>query len=119
MATTMFERYGGFAKVSRVVMVFYDKVLDSDLIGGYFENVDLPRLIDHQTKFIASVMGGPVTISDDQLKRAHAGLGIDETAFTEMVSLLDQTLCEFAWEKSDIEHVLASVRGKARHIISH
>jgi hypothetical protein len=50
---TMFERYGGFATVSKVVMAFYDKALDSDVIGVYFENVDMPALIDHQTNLSA------------------------------------------------------------------
>lgn len=54
---TMFERYGGFANVSKIVMSFYDKVLDSDVIGDYFEDVDMWALIDHQTKFIAPPAG--------------------------------------------------------------
>jgi hemoglobin len=118
MASTIFERCGGFAKVSRVVMVFYDKVLDSDTIGDYFEEVDLPRLIDHQTKFIASIMGGPVRISDDHLQRAHASLGINGTAFAEMLSLLEQTLSEFGFDKSDIDRVLTQVSDRAPLIIT-
>jgi hemoglobin len=118
MATTIFERYGGFAKVSRVVMVFYDKVLESDMIGGYFEDVDLPRLIDPQTKFIASVMGGPASFSDDHLQRAHAGLGIDDAAFSEMLSLLEQTFSEFGFDKPDIDSVIAQVRTRAPFIIT-
>lgn len=58
MSQSMFERYGGFAKLSKV-MAFYDRVLDSDVIGDFFEGVDMRRLIDHQTKFISQVMGGP------------------------------------------------------------
>jgi hemoglobin len=118
MAQTIFERYGGFAKVSRIVMVFYDKVLDSDAIGDYFENVDLARLIDHQTKFIASVMGGPVSISDDHLQRAHAGLGIDETALDEMLRLLEQTFREFGLEEADITRVVAKIRRRSHLIVT-
>jgi hypothetical protein len=29
MARTIFERYGGFAKINQVVSSFYDKILDS------------------------------------------------------------------------------------------
>jgi hypothetical protein len=46
MARSMFDRYGGFANLSKVVMAFYDKVLDSEIIGDYFEYVDMRRLID-------------------------------------------------------------------------
>jgi hemoglobin len=48
MATT-FDKYGGFSTVSRVVMTFYDKVLDNDTVGPYFDDIDMPRQIDHQT----------------------------------------------------------------------
>jgi hemoglobin len=118
MAPTIFERSGGFAKVSRIVMVFYDKVLDSDAIGDFFENVDLAQLIDHQTKFIASVMGGPVSISDDHLQRAHAGLGIDESAFDEMLRLLEQTFSEFGLEQADITRVAANIRSRGHLIVT-
>ena len=47
MATTLFERYGGFAAVSKVVLAFYDRVLDDEQVGPYFDDVDLPKLIDH------------------------------------------------------------------------
>ena len=30
---SMFEKYGGFSKISRVVLSFYDTLLDSDDIG--------------------------------------------------------------------------------------
>ena len=75
---TMFERYGGFATVSKVVLTFYDKAIDSDIIGKYFENVDMPALIDHQTKFVSQVMGGPASWKrDDTIRRAieiHCGV---------------------------------------------
>ena len=51
---TMFEKYGGFAKVSRIVSSFYDKALDSPILAPYFTGVDMRRLIDHQTKFASS-----------------------------------------------------------------
>jgi hemoglobin len=43
----MFERYGGFSRISRIVSTFYDLVLDSPMLGPYFANTDMRRLIDH------------------------------------------------------------------------
>ena len=57
MASTMFERYGGFASVSKIVSEFYDKVLDSPSLSPFFDGIPMKRLVDHQTKFIAQVMG--------------------------------------------------------------
>jgi hemoglobin len=77
----MFERYGGFASVSRIVSEFYDKILDSPVTSPYFENTDMKTQIDHQTKFIAPLMGGPASYSNGQLERVHVPLKIDRAAF--------------------------------------
>ena len=118
MTTSMFERYGGFATVSKVVMAFYDKVLDSDVIGDYFEDIDMRRLIDHQTKFIATVMGGPASYTDDMLRRVHASLKIDRPAFDEMALLLRETLEEFELEPDDITTVLQAIEDRSGVVIA-
>jgi hemoglobin len=53
MAQTMYERYGGFPKIRRVVSDFYDRVLEEPELQRHFEGVDMRRLVDHQTKFVA------------------------------------------------------------------
>ena len=98
----MFDRYGGFARVSKVVSGFYDKALDSDVLGPYFENTDMRTLIDHQTKFVASIMGGPASYSDAELTRIHARLNIGDNEFSEMVELFVETLEDFHFEDADI-----------------
>ncbi len=118
MAGSMFERYGGFAKVNKIVMAFYDKVLDSDVIGDFFEGVDMPALIDHQTKFISNVMGGPASYTNEQLERVHAHLKIDAEAFEEMASLLRQTLEEFELEAADIDRIIDDIRGRAAFVVN-
>jgi len=69
MADTIFERYGGFSAVRRIVSDFYDRVLDSPVIAHHFEKVDMKRLLDHQARFIAAVTGGPASYSDEHLRR--------------------------------------------------
>jgi len=113
MKQTIFERYGGFAKVSRVVMGFYDRLLDSPITSPYFAGTDMKRLIDHQTRFIAAVMGGPASYTNDHLERVHAHLGITPEAFHESLRLLKETLEDFGFEDEDIqavEHEMASRR---------
>lgn len=105
MRRTIFERYGGFAKVSRVVTNFYEKILDSPITNPYFVHTDMRRLIDHQTKFIASVMGGPASYTNDQLERIHTHLGITEEAFMEAVMLLKEALEDSGFEDEDVRDV--------------
>lgn len=115
---SMFERYGGFANVSKVVMAFYDKMLDSDIAGPYFDHTDMKQLIDHQTKFIAQVMGGPVSYSNEALKGVHQNMEIDREAFDEVARLLQETLEDFDFSSEDVKQIIGDVQGRASYIIS-
>ena len=118
MPQSIFERNGGFAKVSRVVMSFYDRVVDSPVMGPYFAGTDMKRLVDHQTKFIAFLMGGPASFTDEHLERVHRHLDIDRRAFDEMVSLLTETLEDFDFDSDDIALVEKELRRRAPLIIT-
>jgi len=109
MAMTPFERYGGFANVRRIVSEFYDRVLASDTLQPYFAGIDMRILVDHQTKFIATVMGGPAAFSDDALKRAHQRLRITRDDFHEMTEILRETLEDFDLDESDVNDVCSEV----------
>ena len=117
MSDTLFEKYGGFGSISRVVMAFYDKLLDSDEIGDFFDEIDMKRLIDHQTKFVSALMGGPASYTDERLEQLHAHLNISGSDFDEMKRLLDETLEEFSFEPSDKQAVLGEIEARRRLIV--
>lgn len=117
MAQTMFERYGGFGKVHKIVMSFYAKVLDSDVMGPYFEDIEMPRLMDHQTKFISQVMGGPAVYSNEVLAQVHARLNVTDDAFDEMYWLLQETLEDFELDSVDIESILKEIKARRPWIV--
>lgn len=94
MARSVFEKLGGFSAVSGIVMEFYERVLDSDIVGDFFENTDMTKMIDHQTKFISSLLGGPASFTDEQLHQAHQGLEINDAQFQEVCHILEQTLAD-------------------------
>jgi hemoglobin len=118
MDQSIFERNGGFAKVSRVVMSFYDRVIDSPIMSPYFANTDMKQLIDHQTKFIAFLMGGPASFSDEHLERIHQHMNIDREAFDEMVGLLTETLEDFEYTDEDVAAVKKELERRAPLIIT-
>jgi len=118
MRQTLFERYGGFAKISKVVMSFYDKLLSSKLLAPYFEKIDMKRLIDHQTKFVASLMGGPASYTNEHLERVHAHLGITETAFKESLVLMKETLEDHEFLAEDIQAVGDAMSGTKNFIVA-
>jgi hemoglobin len=117
MARTIFDRYGGFSKVSKIVISLYDKVIDSPIASPYFQNTNMKRLIDHQTQFISSLMGGPASFTDEHIERVHAHLGINEAAFNEVVYLLTETLEDHGMDDADIAEVQNEFLKRKNHII--
>ena len=118
MTQSIFERSGGFATVNRVVLSFYERVLDSPIMSPYFVNTDMKLLIDHQTKFIAFLMGGPASFTDEHLEQLHKRMNIDRVAFDEMISLLTETLEDFDLSDEDIATVQQVLEQRADLIIS-
>jgi hemoglobin len=113
---TIYERCGGFPVVRRIVSEFYDRVLDSPVLAHHFEAIEMPRLIDHQARFFAFLMGGPASYSDDHLGRVHARLRITHEEFAEMVELLQETLEDFDLSEPDVD-TIANELQKREHII--
>ncbi len=118
MRTTMFERYGGFSKVRGIVSDFYDKVLDSPSLAKYFTGIDMRRMIDHQTKFVSQMMGGPASYTNEQLARVHANLSIDARSYGEVVDLLTESLEDHGVEAADVAVIRDDVMSRKVHIVT-
>ncbi len=118
MAQSVFERCGGFQTVRKVVSDFYDKVLESEQLKGYFESIEMARLVDHQTKFISQLMGGPVSINDDTLRKVHVNLAISHSDFKEAAALLEEALEDHGFANSDIAEVMEAFGQREGTIVS-
>jgi hemoglobin len=118
MSATMFERYGGLPQIRLIVASFYDKVRKSDVLSPYFANADMPRLIEHQSQFIAQAMGGPTRYTDEALVRVHARLGIDEHAIDVMSVLLADALRDHGVSAEDVGTINGEVGRLARLIVT-
>lgn len=111
---SIYDAHGGFASVRKVVSSFYDRALDSDVLAPYFARTDMKRLVDHQTRFVSFLLGGPASYSDDHLQRVHARLGITTAAFDEMVLTMCETLEDHDFtsgEVAAVEHELRARQG--------
>lgn len=118
MADTIFERYGGFAAVRRIVSDFYDRAVDSPVLSHHFEHVDMRRLLDHQARFISYVTGGPASYTDEHLRRIHERLGITTGEFREMLALLAETLEDFGFDQADVDVVVQELRRRQGVIVT-
>ncbi len=115
---SLFEKYGGFSTVSKIVLDFYDVLLDSDDVGPFFDDIDMARLIDHQTKFIASLLGGPASYTDEQLHRLHERLKLENSHFDEVVETLSDTLKKHSFSADDVAAVRDALEQRRSAIVS-
>ncbi len=112
MEKTLFETYGGFSAVSRIVLDLYDRLLDDDEVGPFFDDVDMSRIVDHQTKFVSSLMGGPASYTDDQISRTHARLAIADVHFDMLDKILRDTLKDHGVVQEDIDTIAAAFEAR-------
>lgn len=108
MEKSLFDKYGGFSTVSKIVLSLYDRLLEDDDVGPFFDDVDLPKLIDHQTKFVSSLMGGPASFTDDHIERAHSSMTIHDHHFDRLKEIVAETLNDFGVDDNDVETVLGA-----------
>ncbi len=118
MKESMYDRYGGFGTVSKIVHKLYEKMSASETLQAFFENVDMQRLMSHQTQFFSYIMGGPFIYDNAQLAKVHRNLGITHETFVEVEELLEEVLEDFNVNQNDIDTLLAMVKGLESQIVS-
>lgn len=118
MTGTIFDRYGGFSTMRKVVSAFYDEVLDSPNLAHHFAGTDMRELIRHQTVFIAYLTGGPgAHYTDEALERVHRRLGITSGEFDEMLELLHDTLVDHDFTSEDVATITGEFRKREHTIV--
>lgn len=115
---TLFERYGGYDSFARIAESFYRAVLREPTLQPYFEGVNMPRLIEHQTQFLAMALGGPARYEGASLKAAHARLKITAVDFALVGELLAEALEDAGMAKADIDQVVEIVVGTRDQIVA-
>lgn len=115
---SLYDKYGGFSTISALVQLFYHKIGNTPALDHYFENTDMAKLIDHQTKFLCMVLGGPNNYEGRQLAHAHKHLNISNEHFELVGSILKEALEEKGVEAADVETILGVVWGTRGDIVN-
>ena len=103
---SLYDKYGGFETISKIVHGLYEKIAISEMLQPYFEGVDLQSLMNHQTQFFSAIMGGPVSYDNQRLNNVHSRLNISDEAFKEVAELLEEVLEDFDVSQDDIDIIL-------------
>ncbi|AHF98326.1 globin [Halostagnicola larsenii XH-48] len=106
---TLYERLGGEDAITAVVDEFYDRVMEDELVAGYFDGVDMQKQRAHQAQFISSVTGGPVDYSGGEMAAVHADMGISPSEFQAIATHLDDALRTFDVDEDEREAVLEEI----------
>ena len=103
---SLFEKYGGFATISKLVSELYDELIENEITAPYFDRADLKSLMDHQVKFLSQALGGPEQYTGRAMTAAHTGLKISSPAFDEVAKTVQMVLEDNQVEEEDITHII-------------
>ena len=110
---SLYERLGGKGAITAVVDDFVGRVAADTRINGFFVNANIPRLKTRLVNQICEASGGPCIYAGSDMKTAHRGMGITNTAFDALVEDLVAALDTFkvpAKEKNELLSVLGPMR---------
>ncbi len=118
MEESIYNQIGGFMAVRGLISDFYDRLLDNEEVAVLFENINMERIIDHQTKFFAMLLGGPVSFSDNEIKSVHERLSISNKQFDITKECLIETLEESELSESHTDFISEAFESKRKIIVS-
>ncbi|OUR98609.1 globin [Halobacteriovorax marinus] len=118
MAESLFEKYGGFSTLGKLVVEFYKKVLNDKTVAHFFEDVEMDKLMEHQTNFLAFALGGPNEYAGRDVKVAHEVMDISNRDFSIVAGYLEETLDEAGVEEADIATIISIVSGLQDQIVT-
>ena len=110
MSDSLYDRIGGEAAVNAAVDLFYQKVLDDERVGDFFNGVDTDRLARKQKAFLTYAFGGPSEYTGQTLREAHAKLvrkGLDDSHFDAVLQNLGEALRELGVPEDLIKEAAA------------
>jgi len=113
---SMFDKYGGFSVVSKIVLDLYERLLDDDDLGPFFDDVEFAKIVDHQTKFVSSVMGGPASYTDNQIEKLHSHLAIGSDHFDRLAVILTEVLKDHGVADEDAGEIVGAFAAR-RHLV--
>lgn len=110
-ASALIARLGGTAKLDALVSAFYFNVLSDARVAGFFADVDIRALLDHQKRFLAFALGSERPYDGRSLRAAHRHLvdvhGLADSHFDAFLETLARTLTNLGHAADIAEDIVA------------
>ena len=104
------------------VDLFYRKVLKDELVGHYFEDVDMESQRLKQKSFLSMAFGGPYQYSKLDLRQTHKPLiqkfGMSDEHFDRVAALFNETLQELNISEKEIQGVMEVIESTRDDILN-
>ena len=108
--TSLYERLGGKESIIKVIDDFVGNVAKDSRINKYFEKTNISHLKSQLVDQVCEAAGGPCKYNGQDMKTAHAGMGITSNEFEALVEDLKITLNKFKVAGNE-QNALLSVLG--------
>lgn len=118
MSDTLFDRIGGMPALQQVVRQFYREIYANQVVGHHFTKMDPEVMIDHQIRFMSTLLGGPAQYKGKDLGSTHAHLNITEDEFEEVAKILAKSLADHGVSGGDFDTIMSTVAGTKGEIVN-
>jgi hemoglobin len=88
----VFEQFGGEPGLVALMDELMTRMLADPRLRSYFQQVDQAAVKKHLVEQVCAILGGGCTYTGRDMRRAHAGLGIDRADFNALVEDLQRAM---------------------------
>ncbi len=89
---TLYDELGGQPGIARIVSALIEEIAADPRIVAFFDDTDVARFEQKLCEQLCVVSGGPCTYTGDDMRSAHAGLGIGPAHMNALVEDLQKAL---------------------------
>ena len=111
----LYDRIGGDQAMDIAVDLFHRKLLEDDLVGRFFDDVDMAAQRLKQKSFLAMAFGGPHQYSGVELV---SKMGLEARHFDRISAILKETLEELKIGAAEIEEVMQVIETTGEAILN-
>jgi len=105
----LYERLGEREGIRAVVDDFYDRLVEDETLGPFFEGSDMELLRRTQTDFLCEAAGGPETYDAAPVREAHLDVPFEPGHIERAIELLYESLDAFDVPEEDADAVVGAV----------
>jgi hemoglobin len=115
-AETLYDRAGGEAGVTKLVDIFYQRVLNDPELSPFFAHIPMAKLRRMQVEFFSSALNGPLHYSGRPLAHVHQGHGITKAHLRRFTEHLLATLQSLNLSRQDVQSIYTRIALEANEV---